>query len=74
MDEPGVSQIDKSCSVHTAAGFNVDDIPSIDSLLLQAVIDGRIKLQLLDASHCFQPNDNMADDLAIAACLSTSNL
>lgn len=59
---------------HTAVGFNVDDVACIHPLLLQAVIDGGIQLELLDAPHRLQADDNMADDLAIATCLSTGTL
>lgn len=62
----------KSCEklgVLTAVGLNVDDIPRQHLLLLQAVIDGGVQLQLLGALHAFQTNDDMCDDFAVAACL-----
>ena len=59
---------------HTTVGFNVDDVACIDPLLLQAVIDGGVQLELLDTPHRLQANDNMADDFAVATCLSTGTL
>ena len=53
----------------TTVGFNVDDVTRQDLLLLEAVIDGGVQLQLLGALHCLQANDNMSDDFAIASRL-----
>ena len=53
----------------TAVCFNVDHISWEHFLLLQAVIDGGVQLELLSALDCFQADDDMCDDLAIASCL-----
>ncbi len=53
----------------TAVRFNVDHISWKHFLLLQAVIDCGVQLELLSALHCLQANDDMCDDFAIPSCL-----
>lgn len=59
--------------MRTAVGFNVDDIARQHLLLLQAVVDGGVQLQLLGALHTLQANDDMCDDFTIPACLQCTS-
>ncbi len=56
----------------TAVCLNVDHIAWEHFLLLQAVIDCGVQLELLSALHCLQANDDMCDDLAIPSCLHST--
>jgi hypothetical protein len=42
----------------------------LHTLFLQAVVDGRVQLELLCALDCFEPDDNMRHNLAIASSLN----
>lgn len=44
-------------SIHHTDSYSSS--PHLHALLLQAVVDGRVQLQLLGALHCLEPNDNM---------------
>lgn len=57
----------------TTVSLNVDDIARKNLLLLQAVVNGGVQLQLLGALHTLQANDDMCDHFAIPACLQCTS-
>ena len=44
----------------TAVGLDVDDVSHLHFLLLQALVDGRVQLELLGAFGRLQTNDDVA--------------
>ena len=78
-DQLGRTIVSVSCQANarrvtslTAVCFNVDHIPWEHFLLLQAVIDCRVQLELFSALHRLQADDDVCDDFTIPSCLHST--